>query len=176
MRPEFFDKLNTKRLVQLVFVFGMLLLSVTVATISFDHINGEKFVEVNELHVIQDNTIVMGNNCTAIVAQTSPERARSITLGLRGIINVRPNTHDILSDVLDGFNITLERVKVTKFKDNMYLAKMILRNRDKILKLDSKPSDAIATALRTNSTIYINRTLLNERGKNICGEDLISKE
>ncbi|MFB6076346.1 MAG: bifunctional nuclease family protein [Candidatus Aenigmatarchaeota archaeon] len=173
MLTSFFQKINGKKLVQLVLICGMLILSLTVASIPLSKVNTEEFVEINQLHVIQDNTIVMGNNCTAIVAQTSPERARSIALGLRGLVNVRPNTHDVFSDAIGGFNITVERIEVTNFKDGMYYSKMILRGEDKILELDSKPSDAIAVALRTNSTMYVNRTLLKNKGENICREERI---
>ncbi|MFB6088348.1 MAG: bifunctional nuclease family protein [Candidatus Aenigmatarchaeota archaeon] len=167
---RFFRELNGKKLVQMVLICGIIILSLTVASIPLSKVDSDTFVEINRLHVIQDSTIVVGNNCTAIIAQTSPERAQSIALGLRGLVNVRPNTHDIFSDTLGGFNISLERIEMTNFEDGMYYARMILRDENKILKLDSKPSDAIAVALRTNSTMYINKTLLDERGKDICRE------
>ena len=126
-----------------------------------------KYVVADYLKV-DNNVIYIGNNCTAIVAETSPERAESIEAGIKGIINERPNTHDTFVAVLKSFNITLDYVNLERFDGKYYYADLILRSGDKILKLDTKPSDAIALAVRTNSTIYINKTMLEEIGQNIC--------
>jgi bifunctional DNase/RNase len=117
---------------------------------------------------VEGPIITVGNGCTAIVAETSPERAYSIELGIRGIIEQRPNTHDIFSETLKSFNITLDYITIDSFKDGIYYSYLFLKSDEKILKLDVKPSDAIAMALRTNSTIYINKTMLQEVGVNIC--------
>jgi len=125
------------------------------------------YVEANVLEV-SETTILIGNNCTAIVAETSPERAESIELGMKGIIQDRPNTHDTFVEVLKSFNITLESVNIDSFDGKYYYANLLLKSGDKTLKLDTRPSDAIAIALRANTTIYLNKTLLKEIGKNIC--------
>ena len=148
-----------------VFLILVLLSIITVAVI--DTFDTSGYVKADILEV-SDNTIVIGNECQAIVAETSPERAWSIQLGIEGIIDGRPNTHDIFAETLKSFNISLEYATIDSFEDGIYYANLILKSDDKILKLDSKPSDAIALALRTNSTIYINETMLNEVGQNIC--------
>lgn len=117
---------------------------------------------------VSGTTILIGNNCTAIVADTSQERADSIENGIKGIIDQRPNTHDTFVAVLKSFNITLDSVNLERYDGNYYYADLILESGDKVLKLDTKPSDAIALAVRTNSTVYINKTMLQEVGKNIC--------
>lgn len=127
----------------------------------------ENYVEANVLKVI-GTTIIIGNNCTAIKADTSPERAQSIQLGLEKKISDRPNTHDSFAAVLKSFNITLEAVKLERYDGKYYYSDMILKAGDKILKLDVMPSDGIAVALRTGSKIYLNKTMLFEVGKNIC--------
>ncbi len=125
------------------------------------------FVEVNVLQVSGDS-IIIGNNCTAIVATTSPERAQSIQQGIDGAMGERPNTHDTFAQVMKAFNITLEAVKFNGYDGKYYYSDIILRSGPKVLALDAMPSDAIALALRTNSTIYINSTLLAQIGKKIC--------
>ena len=117
---------------------------------------------------VSGTTIYIGSNCTAIVAETSPERADAIQTGIEGIINERPNAYDTIIAILKSFNITLEYVNIERFDGSYYYSDLILRSGDKILKLDTKPSDAIAIAVITNSTIYINKTMLQEIGKNIC--------
>ena len=144
----------------------LILLSITSLAI-INLIETSQYVEANVLRV--DGTVItIGNDCTAIVAETSPERAYSIELGIKGVIEQRPNTHDIFAQTLKSFNITLDHVTIDNFENGIYYANLHLISGNKVLKLDSKPSDAIALALRTNSTIYINRTMLQEIGKNIC--------
>jgi bifunctional DNase/RNase len=137
------------------------------AIVNLIEIDTSKYVVADYLKVT-GTTILIGNNCTAIVADTSQERADSIDSGMKGIIDQRPNTHDTIVAILKSFNITLDSVLMERFDGKFYYANLILKSGDKILKLDTKPSDAIAIAVRTNSTIYINKTMLGEVGKNIC--------
>jgi len=125
------------------------------------------YIAANVIKVAQ-TSIILGNNCTAIIAETSPERADAIDLGIRKIIKDRPNAYDSFATILKFFNITVESVRLEKFDGRNYYADLILLQGDRVLKLDTRPSDAIALALRTNSTIYINSTLLKEQGQNIC--------
>ncbi|MCD6477401.1 MAG: bifunctional nuclease family protein [Candidatus Aenigmarchaeota archaeon] len=134
---------------------------------TFEYFNTDEYVKADITKVI-GNTVIIGNNCTAIVAQTSPERAHSIELGLENKIEVRPNTHDVFVDVLKGFNITVESVTMDKYEDEIYYATMHLRRGNTILNIDLKPSDGIAIALRASAPIYIKKDLLEEMGQNIC--------
>lgn len=126
-----------------------------------------RYVPANVIRVI-GNTLIIGNNCTAIIAETSPERALSIENGMKGIIDIRPNTHDTFVATLRSFNITLESVTMDRFDGSNYYSDLNLKTDGKMLKLDARPSDAIAIAVRTNSTVYINKTMLQEEGQNIC--------
>ncbi|UCG95776.1 MAG: bifunctional nuclease family protein [archaeon] len=132
-----------------------------------EYMDMNDYVEADIVRVI-DTTVVLGNNCTAIVAQTSEERARSIELGLKDEIEIRPNTHDIFADALKSFNVTLESVTVDSFRDGIYYATIHLKRDNQRLRLDSKPSDAIALSLRTDSPLYIKKELLRSQGQNIC--------
>ena len=150
-----------------VITFIVLILLSILVFAAINMIDISNYVEANVLEV-SETTILIGNNCTAIVAETSPERAESIELGMKGIIQDRPNTHDTFVEVLKSFNITLESVNIDNFDGKYYYANLLLKSGDKTLKLDTRPSDAIAIALRANTTIYLNKTLLKEIGKNIC--------
>jgi len=149
----------------LVFIILILFSFISLAVINV--LNISQYV-VADVLAVSDNTIIVGKNCTAIIAETSPERAQSIESGMRGVIEERPNTHDTFVAVLKSFNITLESIQIESFNGNYYFSNLLLRYGDKISKIDTKPSDAIALAVRTNATIYINKTLLEEVGKNIC--------
>jgi len=148
-------------------VFLLVVLFSFVALGIMNLMNTEDYVVVNVLQV-SGTTVVLGNNCTAIISDTSQERAQSIRDGINGIIEERPNTHDIFAETLKSFNITLDRVTIDSLVNGTYYANLYLISADKVLKLDVKPSDGIALALRMNSTIYINKTLLQQVGSVIC--------
>jgi bifunctional DNase/RNase len=145
----------------------VILISVFASFAYYQFVPQQGFVEVNVIKVI-DTSVIVGNNCTGIVAQTSPDNAESIQLGLENKISDRPNAHDTLAAIFRAFNITVEGVEITEIKNQNYMSFITIKQGDKILKLDSRPSDAIAIALRTNSKIYINSTLLSQNGQNIC--------
>jgi len=140
---------------------------VFVASAMLQYFSTDGFVEANVLQVSGD-TIIIGNNCTAIAATTSPERAQSIRQGIDGTMGERPNTHDTIAQILRSFNITADAVKFNYYDGKYFYSDMILRSNSKVLTLDMMPSDAIAIALRANATIYINGTLLAQIGKKIC--------
>ena len=143
--------------------------TITFATIQYLNNDMSKYVKIDVIKTNNDGFIFLGNNnCTGILAKTSIERVESIQLGLENKIQNRPNTHDIFSETLKYFNITLEKVIINKLEDNTYFSYIIFKQGNKILELDAKPSDAIALALRTNSSIYVNRTLFNKRKISIC--------
>lgn len=134
---------------------------------SFVQTESENYVKADVLRIV-GNTVIIGHGCKAIVADTSPERARNILFGMEGIIPERPTTHDTIVQILKSFNITLEKVVLEKFDGKYYYAFGYFKNKNKVLKLDLMPSDGIAMAVRTNSPIYINKTMLDKVGKNIC--------
>ena len=117
---------------------------------------------------VSGTTVYIGHNCTAVVADTSQERADAIESGIEGVINERPNIYDTFTETLKSFNLTLDSVDIDRFDGKYYYSNLILKSKDKVLKLDTRPSDAIALAVRTNSTVYINKTMLQEIGKNVC--------
>jgi bifunctional DNase/RNase len=137
------------------------------AIVAMTGIDKSGYVIANVIRV-SDTTIIIGSNCTAIVADTTEERAKSIEDGINGVIDGRPNTHDTFAEVLRSFNITLDSVNIERYDGKNYYANLILSSGDKTLKLDTRPSDALALAIRTNSTVYLNKTMLQEVGRNIC--------
>jgi bifunctional DNase/RNase len=112
--------------------------------------------------------VALTGGCYSMVAGTDATQAESISNALSGVAGERPNTHDVVRDMLESLGIELVMVKVTELRGNNFHGRIILRQGDTILNLDSRPSDGIALALRTNSTIYFNETLLKERGQKIC--------
>jgi len=81
--------------------------------------------------------------------------AQSIALGLEKIKPPRPITHDLTLSMLDSLTVEIERIAVTELKNNTYYAVIYIRQNSKLLEIDSRPSDAIALAVRRNVPIFV---------------------
>ena len=90
--------------------------------------------------------------------------AHSIAMKMEGVETSRPLTHDLLSNTFTTINGMVERIEVVDLVDNTYFARIYFQLSDKSYSLDSRPSDAIALALRTASPIFVANHVL-ERSK-----------
>ena len=88
--------------------------------------------------------------------------ARSIALEMEERSSPRPNTHDLARNVIYELEGDVTRVVVTELKGGTYYAKLELRIRNRNIEIDSRPSDAIAIALRTESPIFVHEEVLNK--------------
>lgn len=85
----------------------------------------------------------------------SNEQARAIIVALENEESVRPMTHDLFSNLLDDWELELERVVIHSLKDNTFYATMTLKQGEITKELDSRPSDAISIALRMGAPIWV---------------------
>ena len=81
--------------------------------------------------------------------------ANAIALQIEKVDLPRPMTHDLLKAVLDHLDIEVTKVVVSEMRDNTFYAIIFLRSGDQTITIDSRPSDAIAIALRMDSPIFI---------------------
>ena len=88
--------------------------------------------------------------------------ANAIALKLEGIEPPRPMTHDLLVNMLGGVNCRIQRVAINDLVDNTFFAQIFLRVESQELVVDSRPSDAIALALRAEVPIYVAETVLEK--------------
>jgi bifunctional DNase/RNase len=94
--------------------------------------------------------------------------ATAIAFAQQGLEATRPLTHDLIRDLLDRTDITLTSVHITALRDGIFYADLHLRNAEGALEpLSTRPSDAIAIALRTKSNILVTGDLLDEVGIDI---------
>lgn len=88
--------------------------------------------------------------------------AQSIALGLENIKPPRPITHDLTLRILDTLGAKIERVVVTELKNNTYYALIHIRRKMKLFEVDSRPSDAIALAVRQNIPIFVEEEVMEK--------------
>ena len=81
--------------------------------------------------------------------------AQSIALELQGVRMPRPMTHDLLRSILSQLTVTVNRIVVTDIQNGTYFAEIHLQNNGTDVVIDSRPSDAIALALRTEAPIFV---------------------
>lgn len=170
-----------KRVPLLSILFGILATAIALGIVGIaigQYFSTEGYTKVwpgGVLEVI-DSTIVAGVNCTALVADTTAERAQGIADALSNTTGARPDTWASWATSMRSFNITVEAVQIQRYDGKFYYSDVLLRGfteQEKLLRLDMRPSDAIALAIRAGAPIYINSTLLAEVGKDICGGEVI---
>jgi bifunctional DNase/RNase len=86
--------------------------------------------------------------------------ANAIALQIENITTPRPMTHDLLKNVLSDLETNVEKIVVSELRDNTFYAMIYLKRAGEILAVDSRPSDAIALALRTKSPIFVEETVV----------------
>ena len=112
--------------------------------------------------------------------------AAAILMKLQGTETPRPMTHDLLSQIVGELNAQVAKITVTELRDNTFYALITLRSDASEIEIDSRPSDAIALALRMKTPIYVAKTVLeassilqqNEEGKEpyVANVSNVSKE
>ncbi len=88
--------------------------------------------------------------------------AQSIAMALEHVKPPRPITHDLAINILKILGITLESVLITELKDNTYYAVLRLQRDSEIIEVDSRPSDAIALAVRVGGSIYVHDAVMDQ--------------
>jgi bifunctional DNase/RNase len=87
--------------------------------------------------------------------------ASAIATELEGIKLGRPMTHDLLKNILEGLGGTLKRIVVNDLKENTFYASLFVELNGGEVEIDSRPSDAIALALRCGAEIYVSQKVID---------------
>jgi uncharacterized protein len=87
--------------------------------------------------------------------------ANAIALQIENISTPRPMTHDLLRNVIQDLKATVEKVVVCDLQDGTFYALIYLRVHGELVAIDSRPSDAIALALRTRAPIFVEEAVID---------------
>ncbi|NJL64366.1 MAG: bifunctional nuclease family protein [Methylacidiphilales bacterium] len=110
------------------------------------------------LDAITRSPIVLLKDSTerrALPIYIGQEQAKAIMSALENQKPPRPLTHDLIVNVLEAWNMTLEKVIIHSLQKDTFYAALILRHGENKKEIDARPSDAIAVALRTNTPIWV---------------------
>jgi uncharacterized protein len=88
--------------------------------------------------------------------------AQAIAFALQGIVTARPMTHDLMKNILEEIGVHLERIVITELREGTFYAVIDMAQNGTRFQISSRPSDAIALAVRVNVPIYANEEVLSE--------------
>ncbi len=93
-----------------------------------------------------------------------PAEADAIAVKLQGVTVQRPLTHDLLCSTIDALGATVESIIISDLKNDTFYAKIILNVDGGQMEVDSRPSDALALAVRAGVPIYTEEVVLDKAG------------
>jgi bifunctional DNase/RNase len=125
-----------------------------------------------EMHVV-GISVDQNSGGAVLFLQDDAERTLPIWIGLAEATAIakeleevelpRPLTHDLFRDVLLAIKVELTRVEVMDLRDNTYFAELVLKDATgRTLRVDSRPSDAIALAVRVNAPVFVHEQVLRK--------------
>jgi bifunctional DNase/RNase len=103
--------------------------------------------------------------------------ANAIALEIEKVTTPRPMTHDLIKILLMGLEASITKVVVSELKDDTFYALIWLEREGKLMSIDSRPSDALALALRHDCPIYVeDKVLQSSRSSNSASEKVNNEE
>jgi len=100
------------------------------------------------------------NGSTVLPIWVGVYEANAIALEIEKVTTPRPMTHDLIKSLLSGLSTSLRKVVVSELKDDTFYAVIWLDRDGDLISVDSRPSDALALALRLDCPIYVEETVL----------------
>ena len=125
---------------------------------------------------LQSNTPVLllteaeGAGRTLPIFIGAPE-ATAIAFAIQGVSTPRPMTHDLLRDVIEALDAHLDRVVITELRSATYYAELQLSRPGGSITVSSRPSDAVALAVRTGSPLFVTDELMEAEGVLLPSEE-----
>lgn len=123
------------------------------------------FDEITQMGIILlEEEAAVGEHKRVLPIWVGMFEAQAILFKLQNLFFPRPLTHDLLKNVIESLSGKIEYVVITKIQDNTYYAEIhIIKNNTKVI-IDSRPSDAIALAVRVDVPIYVAEDVILNAG------------
>jgi bifunctional DNase/RNase len=102
--------------------------------------------------------------------------ATAIAFALQGIETPRPMTHDLMRDILQESDITVERILISELVEQTFFAVIRMTTNGRVTEVSSRPSDAIALAVRTSTPIFAAEDVLEQAGIELKDDEEVEVE
>lgn len=107
---------------------------------------------------------IQGEPVRRLMIWIGESEADAIRFFLKGQLFQRPMTHDLIKNIVDSLSSAVIAVYITKMQESTFYAKLSLKTDTEEIDIDSRPSDAIAIAVRYNAPIYVDDAVIEENG------------
>jgi bifunctional DNase/RNase len=91
-----------------------------------------------------------------------PFEAEAITVSLQEMEVARPLTHDLLRNVIQSLGAEVLQIKITELRDDVFYARIVMRVNGREMEIDSRPSDALALAVRVHVPIFVDESVMRD--------------
>ncbi|MDP4012480.1 MAG: DUF151 domain-containing protein [Candidatus Nanoarchaeia archaeon] len=118
--------------------------------------------------MVEGKIIKFRYQCKELETSTTAERAYSLHLLYQDRVLVRPTVYNLMYDITDHFEIKTKMIKIFRLREGIYGSDLIVEKDNKILRLDSRPSDALTLAFKAGIPVYVEKAAFDEDGKNYC--------
>src|SRR3954463_13288738 len=98
--------------------------------------------------------------------------AQAIAMELQGVASPRPLPYDLIKALLGDLGATVDRILVTDLNQDVFYARIIISIDGKSVEIDSRPSDAIAIAVRTHTPILVEESVMDRAGVSLEGDEI----
>ena len=116
------------------------------------------------------------NSDTLLPIWVGMYEANAIAMEIEKVSTPRPMTHDLIKNVLAGLDAHVHKIVVTELKDDTFFAVIWMEREGRIVSVDSRPSDALALALRVDCPIYVDEEVLKTSKKAQTAADPTTSE
>jgi uncharacterized protein len=136
----------------------------------------EMVVESVRVHMLSSRHVVIlkeTDHDRYLPIWIGPWEASAIAMKLQGLTADRPLTHDLFASALESLGVRVDRVVISTLAEETYHARLLLERDGTIFEIDSRPSDALALAVRTGGRIFASETVLEQAalGSDLTGDD-----
>jgi bifunctional DNase/RNase len=125
-----------------------------------------------EMKLIGVRVELPGNQPIVLLKESEGERylpiwvgtaeATAIAFALQGVVTARPMTHDLMKNILEELGVGVERIEITELREGTFYASIQMARNGTPFQISSRPSDAIALAVRVDVPIFANEEVLTE--------------
>ena len=141
------------------------MIETTVESIRVSLVTQNRVVILKEVDGVRHLPIWIGAN-----------EAEAIAMELQGITPTRPLPYDLIRTMLAELGATIERVVVSDLTEQVFYARILLSIDGRSVEVDSRPSDAIAIAVRTNARIFVEDAIMDQAGVSLDSDETESAE
>ena len=127
----------------------------------------EVVIDSIRVHLMAPQRVLVLKQTTAaryLTIWVGPYEAEAITIALQEVEVARPLTHDLLKNIFTAFNARITRVEIIKLQDDIFYGNIVAEADGREIRIDSRPSDAIAIAVRAHVPILVHVDVMDVAG------------